>query len=140
MVETAGVEPAFSPCKDDVLPLNYIPWRWSGRQDLNLRLHAPKACALPGCVTPRHCGIYGNMAEGVGFEPTGDIMPPAIFKTAALNRSAILPMEPSYGAGVGTRTPTLRITNPLLCQLGHTGMRVGRYVTARLSNLLGASV
>jgi hypothetical protein len=26
---------------------------WSGRQDLNLRHHAPKACALPGCATPR---------------------------------------------------------------------------------------
>jgi len=26
---------------------------WSGRQDLNLRPHAPQACALPGCATPR---------------------------------------------------------------------------------------
>ena len=25
----------------------------SGRQDLNLRPHAPHACALPGCATPR---------------------------------------------------------------------------------------
>ena len=26
---------------------------WSGRQDLNLRLPAPKAGALPSCATPR---------------------------------------------------------------------------------------
>jgi hypothetical protein len=26
---------------------------WSGREDLNLRLSAPKADALPGCATPR---------------------------------------------------------------------------------------
>lgn len=26
---------------------------WSGRKDLNLRPHAPQACALPGCATPR---------------------------------------------------------------------------------------
>src|SRR4029453_13285079 len=27
--------------------------RWSGREDLNLRLHGPEPCALPGCATPR---------------------------------------------------------------------------------------
>jgi hypothetical protein len=26
---------------------------WSGREDLNLRLPAPEAGALPGCATPR---------------------------------------------------------------------------------------
>ena len=26
---------------------------WSGREDLNLRPHAPHACTLPGCATPR---------------------------------------------------------------------------------------
>jgi hypothetical protein len=41
---------------------------WSGREDLNLRLPAPKAGALPGCATPRsaensltcliHCGKH----------------------------------------------------------------------------------
>jgi integrase len=29
-------------------------FRWSGRQDLNLRPLAPQASALPGCATPRH--------------------------------------------------------------------------------------
>lgn len=88
VVETAGIEPAFSPCKSDVLPLNYVPGRWSGWPDLNLRPHAPKTRALPDCATPR---CYGILAEGVGFEPTGGITPPAIFKTAAFNRSATLP-------------------------------------------------
>src|SRR5271154_3572137 len=30
---------------------------WSGRRDLNARPPAPKAGALPGCATPRHCGF-----------------------------------------------------------------------------------
>ena len=28
--------------------------KWSGRVDLNHRPHAPQACALPGCATPRY--------------------------------------------------------------------------------------
>src|ERR1700686_2105820 len=28
---------------------------WSGRRDLNSGPPAPKAGALPGCATPRHC-------------------------------------------------------------------------------------
>ncbi len=32
---------------------NYLILLWSGREDLNLRLPAPKAGALPGCATPR---------------------------------------------------------------------------------------
>ena len=31
---------------------------WSGREDLNLRLPAPKAGALPGCATPRN--VWGT--------------------------------------------------------------------------------
>src|SRR4029453_11737144 len=31
--------------------------RWSGREDLNLRLHGPEPCALPGCATPRRDGL-----------------------------------------------------------------------------------
>ncbi len=30
-----------------------LAFDWSGREDLNLRLSAPKADALPGCATPR---------------------------------------------------------------------------------------
>ncbi len=34
-------------------------FHWSGRQDLNLRPHAPQTCALPGCATSRtvHQGL-----------------------------------------------------------------------------------
>jgi hypothetical protein len=39
--------PSLCPMKD-VMNEN-----WSGRQDLNLRPHAPQACALPDCATPR---------------------------------------------------------------------------------------
>lgn len=41
------------------------------------------------CATPR--SWYVVLAEGVGFEPTGDIMPSTVFKTVALNRSATPP-------------------------------------------------
>src|SRR5689334_11269299 len=34
---------------------------WSGREDLNLRLHGPEPCALPGCATPR-CRGSGSMS------------------------------------------------------------------------------
>ena len=30
--------------------------KWSGRVDLNHRPHAPQACALPCCATPRYLG------------------------------------------------------------------------------------
>src|SRR4030042_5846270 len=33
--------------------LIYKVKRWSGRKDLNLRLHGPEPCALPDCATPR---------------------------------------------------------------------------------------
>ena len=35
-------------------------YRWSGRQDLNLRHPAPKAGALPNCATPRRLPRYRN--------------------------------------------------------------------------------
>src|SRR5438309_5159322 len=33
--------------------LRLYDFGWSGRPDLNRRPHAPQACALPGCATPR---------------------------------------------------------------------------------------
>src|SRR5437868_11133395 len=36
-----------------MLSTRYVPKGWSGREDLNLRLHGPEPCALPGCATPR---------------------------------------------------------------------------------------
>ena len=35
------------------LEIKIIRNEWSGRQDLNLRLLAPHASALPGCATSR---------------------------------------------------------------------------------------
>ena len=42
-------------CQDRILfeRLEYCGFKWSGREDLNLRHPAPKAGALPGCATPR---------------------------------------------------------------------------------------
>ncbi len=42
--------------------------RWSGRRDLNSRLSAPKADALPGCATPR---LRSSIAHR-GFEEKGE--------------------------------------------------------------------
>ena len=33
--------------------IDFINFKWSGRQDLNLRPSGPKPDALPGCATPR---------------------------------------------------------------------------------------
>src|SRR3984957_14253128 len=43
---------------------------WSGRRDLNSGPPAPKAGALPGCATPRHCETlilpyFSNRSFGV---------------------------------------------------------------------------
>ena len=54
----------------------------------------------------------------MGFEPMEHICP-SDFKTDALSHSATLP----YGAGDGTRTRNLLITNQLLCQLSYTSLK-----------------
>lgn len=56
---------------------------WSGQQDLNLRLPAPKAGALPSCAISR-------VAEREGFEPP-KLLHFLVFKTSAINHSAISP-------------------------------------------------
>ena len=58
-VTDSGSEPgpaAAGPRGKVVAPPEQSPeagQNWSGREDLNLRLPAPKAGALPGCATPR---------------------------------------------------------------------------------------
>ncbi len=42
-----------TPMMNVRLPHVLMPWRWSGRQDLNLRPPVPHTGALPGCATPR---------------------------------------------------------------------------------------
>ncbi len=41
----------------------------SGRQDLNLRLHAPQTCALPGCATSRIINYRVANIVTLRFEP-----------------------------------------------------------------------
>ena len=51
-----GLEPlthSLEGCCSIHLSYRRIQVKWSGREDLNLRLSAPKADALPGCATPR---------------------------------------------------------------------------------------
>ena len=68
-----------------------IPWR-SG-----LRCAARRAAsALPAtCASRRRLppAFYSEVAEGVGFEPTRERNPLLVFKTSALNHSAILPED-----------------------------------------------
>ena len=129
VVETAGIEPAFSPCKSDVLPLNYAPGGWSGWPDLNRRRPAPKAGALPHCATPRCYGIFGGRGgirthgrhhTAGGFqdrciqplchpsvEPVRDSNPkPADYKSAAL------PIEPHRRGWPGGLPPALTSLPP----------------------------
>src|SRR5437879_3733222 len=40
-------------------------WAWAVCADLNLRLPAPKAGALPGCATPRRLTILARLVRGV---------------------------------------------------------------------------
>jgi hypothetical protein len=46
--------------------------KWSGRQDLNLRPHAPQACALPGCATPRFIHQAETNSFGGDFDLQSD--------------------------------------------------------------------
>ena len=51
---TRESNPAFPLCKRGAIPRSLAPrvQLWSGWKHLNLRLHAPEACALPDCATP----------------------------------------------------------------------------------------
>ncbi len=46
----------------------YHGWRWSGREDSNLRPPAPKAGALPGCATPRAVPLRIGRRHALGPE------------------------------------------------------------------------
>ncbi len=49
---------------------------WSGREDLNLRLPAPEAGALPGCATPRQ-PFY---TKKIMVESQGETRSPKIYR------------------------------------------------------------
>ena len=60
--------------REDVIPGRQQEQKeeWSGRQDLNLRPHAPQACALPGCATSRPTEvIVARLLSGEGFLQIG---------------------------------------------------------------------
>ena len=85
---------------------------------MNLRPHESKSCALPP--------VLRLGPDVLSWRKGWDSNPRAASHRRRFSRplhSTALP--PFRGAGAGTRTPNLRITNPLLCQLSHTGV-VGR--------------
>ena len=47
--------------------------------------------------------VRGRMAERVGFEPTVELAPTAVFKTAALNHSATSPRGNPLGFSMFSR-------------------------------------
>ena len=53
-----------------------------------------------------------ELAEGVGFEPTNPCGL-AVFKTAALNRSATLPCQPDQALTTGRRTAKRSTWHPI---------------------------
>ena len=63
-------------------------WKWSGREDLNLRHSAPKADALPGCATPRKDGREDARRQSVlredSYSSTARAMRPVTSFRAAL--------------------------------------------------------
>src|SRR5712664_2424436 len=97
---------------------------WSGREDLNLRLHGPEPCALPGCATPRHDGpIVQNRQASQAYFPTSFtnlhspqrrvfISPPifsttvSVWFTASPTGTIMRPPSPScWKSGGGTDGP-----------------------------------
>ena len=86
-------------------------------QDLNLRHLAPKASALPSCANAR------NLSDRVGFEPTVPFST-AVFKTAALDRSATYPAK--ILGGDRTRTRYLDLAKVPLYQMSYTPNKLRR--------------
>ena len=91
-----------SAWKAEVLPLNYIRIKWSGRRDSNSRPSPWQGDALP-------LSHFRILVEGDGFEPSKAQL--TDLQSAPFGHSGI----PRYiGAGGGNRTPNLLITNQLL--------------------------
>ena len=68
-------------------------FRWSGREDLNLRHSAPKADALPGCATPRKIG-YKKSRRRPTLAWAGPTLPSAKGRLTAV-----------FGMGTGMTAP-----------------------------------
>jgi hypothetical protein len=89
--------------------LSYVSATWLRGQDSNLRPPGYEPDELPGCSTPRQSGGGGWIRTTVGFRQQIYSLPPLTTRA---------PLQ-SAGAGGGTRTHNLLITNQLLCPLSH---------------------
>ncbi len=117
-----------SAWKAEVLPLNYIRIKWSGRRDSNSRPSPWQGDALP---LSHFRTFLKKLVEGDGFEPSKAQL--TDLQSAPFGHSGIprnyfsnlvvlfdeleLFFQPNYlyfGAGGGNRTPNLLITNQLL--------------------------
>ncbi len=80
--------------------------------------HGPEPCASANSAIPAE----QKMVDGDGFEPSKSVT--ADLQSAPFGRSGTHPRQIKYrfinGAGDGTRTRNLLITNQLLCQLSYT--------------------
>ncbi len=108
MERMTGIEPVPSAWKAEVLPLNHIRIKWSGRRDSNSRPSPWQGDALP----LSHFRI-SSLVEGDGFEPSKAQL--TDLQSAPFGHSGIPPRyELKNGAGEENRTPNLLITNQLL--------------------------
>ena len=78
--------------------------------------HGPEPCASANSAIPAE----QKMVDGDGFEPSKSVT--ADLQSAPFGRSGTHPRQVGviFGAGDGTRTRNLLITNQLLCQLSYT--------------------
>ena len=75
--------------------------------------HGPEPCASANSAIP------AKVVDGDGFEPSKSVT--ADLQSAPFGRSGTYPrLYYGGGAGDGTRTRNLLITNQLLCQLSYT--------------------
>lgn len=118
----AGIEPALSAWKAEVLPLNYI----REKVERKTRFELATLALARRCSTPEP--LPHDLVEGDGFEPSKAQL--TDLQSAPFGHSGIPPhysivnvpgITPwsgqalrSYGAGGGNRTPNLLITNQLL--------------------------
>src|SRR5438105_5114784 len=105
---------------------------WSGRLDLNQRPLAPQASALPGCATPRHCGLAGWGGCGGASEGGGSITRPARSQRELPDPKSYAPFEEFSaffstcdGRKVSTRRALISISCPV-CGFRPTRERFSR--------------
>jgi hypothetical protein len=85
--------------------------------------------------------FYSEVADGVGFEPTRERNPLLVFKTSALNHSAILPIQRNQPLAVGlgkNATATFGPTDPTWTQRhSRPFKKLASMISAARSSVLG---